>query len=169
MGWQLHAAAVKGDLKWAQRALAEGASVHEHDEIGWAPIHHAAAHGHPAMVEFLLDQGANINDRDGNEGYTPLIQAALSDHLDVVQVLMKRGADVHRRDKHGRSALMMAHHVGNNEMIEIFEDAGATLTEAEKESLAAEVSAGCFWGCALTAIALIGLAIWGVLKLFSVL
>lgn len=169
MSWQLHAAAVKGDLKWAQRALDEGASINEQDEIGWAPLHHAVAHGHPEMVAFLLDHGAGINDRDGNEGYTPLMQASLSGHVDVVKVLLKRGADVHRRDKQGRSALMAAHQIGASEIIELLEDAGASLTRDEEEVLAANVSTGCLLGCAAVVLGIVALIVWGILKLFSVL
>jgi ankyrin repeat protein len=45
--------------------------VHERDEIGATPLHHAAFEGNREIVELLLDKGAEINSIDGRFGATP--------------------------------------------------------------------------------------------------
>ncbi|WP_187143190.1 ankyrin repeat domain-containing protein [Terriglobus albidus] len=45
--------------------------VHQRDERGATVLHHAAFGGHRAIAEFLIQQGAEINTRDGEFGATP--------------------------------------------------------------------------------------------------
>jgi ankyrin repeat protein len=62
----------------------------------------ACTHGHPRIVQLLLDVGADPN-RYNPEGVhahsTPLHQAAWSDRLDVVRLLVERGARLDLRDR----------------------------------------------------------------------
>ena len=77
----------------------QGHPVNERDNAGWSPLHEACNHGHLAIVEHLLDHGANINDRGGDcEGATPLIDAAEGGNCDVMRLLLQRGANVYAKD-----------------------------------------------------------------------
>lgn len=70
------------------------------DFCGWLPLHEACNHGHVAVVEYLIEAGAWINDRGGERcgGVTPLIDAANCGHLDIVRLLINKGAQVMARD-----------------------------------------------------------------------
>jgi len=57
----------------------------------------ASIGGHPAIVQFLLDNGTSLAFRD-DEGQTPLAVASRYGHVEVVRILLDRGADVASRD-----------------------------------------------------------------------
>ncbi|MGA7998142.1 MAG: ankyrin repeat domain-containing protein [Bradyrhizobium sp.] len=56
-----------------------------------------------AVVSYLLDAGAHIDDRD-NRGRTALMIAAEGGHADVAGLLLARGADPSLKDKAGKRA-----------------------------------------------------------------
>jgi hypothetical protein len=64
----------------------------------FTPIYRAAERGREAIVAYLLDKGANVNDTDAI-GQTPLHTAAQHGHLEVVQLLIKRGARIDAKTK----------------------------------------------------------------------
>ena len=47
--------------------MSQGHPVNIRDNAGWLPIHEACIHGHKAVVELLIKNGAHINDRGGNQ------------------------------------------------------------------------------------------------------
>ena len=60
---------------------------------GWKPLHIAAWHGHKKAVEFLIEQGADINARcEGNR--MPLHYAIEAGSRETQQLLLERGAEI---------------------------------------------------------------------------
>lgn len=62
---QLHRACISGNLAMVRRLIEQGHPVNARDHAGWLPLHEAANHGFAEIVEVLLDNGANINDKGG--------------------------------------------------------------------------------------------------------
>jgi ankyrin repeat protein len=81
--------------------------------------------GDMAMVEQLLEQGADVNAKDEDD-VTPLMMAALMGNTDAVQTLLAKGADMTPSDKFGWTALKYAECAGQDEIVDILEQAGAT-------------------------------------------
>mmetsp|Transcript_30464 Transcript_30464/g.73067 ORF Transcript_30464/g.73067 Transcript_30464/m.73067 type:complete len:478 (+) Transcript_30464:134-1567(+) len=68
-----HKAAQGGDLQALQREVARKKEIiHAKDSNGWTPFHEAARGGHIDAAKFLLDQGADINQRTNTDGGTAL-------------------------------------------------------------------------------------------------
>ncbi len=73
----------------------------------------------PEAVNFLLDNGANINARDVY-GFSAIFWAAARGRLDVVKALLARGADIKTRDRKGNSVLKGASkgaHIGISKLL----------------------------------------------------
>ena len=67
------------------------------DHNGWRPIHEAARGGHANVLEYLLEEGARVNDRTNkNNGGSPLYWAKkdLKNNAKAIVVLEKYGGVV---------------------------------------------------------------------------
>lgn len=102
----LHYAAQRGDVPVAAALLRHGAQIEAITGRGRGCLHLAAQEGrekHIAVIELLLNHGANVN-RQTPWGSTPLQDAAYLGHVGVVQALLKHGACACIEDQDGRNA-----------------------------------------------------------------
>eukprot|EP00574_Skeletonema_japonicum_P002821 CAMPEP_0201715796 /NCGR_PEP_ID=MMETSP0593-20130828/1896_1 /ASSEMBLY_ACC=CAM_ASM_000672 /TAXON_ID=267983 /ORGANISM="Skeletonema japonicum, Strain CCMP2506" /LENGTH=492 /DNA_ID=CAMNT_0048205393 /DNA_START=56 /DNA_END=1534 /DNA_ORIENTATION=- len=70
--------------------------IHEHDYNGWLPIHEAARNGHAEIVEVLVENGVDINERtDFGEGQSVLAVAYdfFEEEHPFIQFLLTMGAE----------------------------------------------------------------------------
>lgn len=96
---EIHDAASKGDLVTVKTLLSENPDLaNAADEKGSAPLHSACYEGHPEVVEFLLEKGADIEALNGR-GFTPLQLAVYGGRRDVVELLLEKGADINAENK----------------------------------------------------------------------
>jgi ankyrin repeat protein len=77
-------------------------SAHIHGDVVSDALYAAARNGHSALVEFLLDRGANV-DAKGVFGGTALHWAAINGHESTVDLLVARGASLVIRDARFRA------------------------------------------------------------------
>jgi ankyrin repeat protein len=91
-----HTAAAKGDLfQLKQLAKGDPHTLLEQDRNGWRPIHEAARGGQADVVDYLIKNGAEVNDRTNDgRGATALWWAEnlFDDDHPVVQALRRHGA-----------------------------------------------------------------------------
>jgi hypothetical protein len=106
--------------------------VHFKDHFGKTPLHHAAEKGPPALVKFLIDNGANVNEKDEN-GQTPLYHATKSGKKEIVEILINSSADINIQDtSFGRTALFWPAWNGHKEIVQILITNGANVNVKEK-------------------------------------
>ncbi|MFN8388919.1 MAG: ankyrin repeat domain-containing protein [Bdellovibrionota bacterium] len=84
------------------------------------PLMRAAAVGHLEIVEELLNDGADVNER-GPRDSTALMFAAGGGHLEIARMLVERGADIDAREAGGWTALCHAKEDNDGEMVTLLE------------------------------------------------
>jgi len=129
-------AAVKEQKAYANNLLFEGASSGKLDQVKEAiklgaeinkinkkqpiynlPLNIATAKNHHNVVEFLLNNNANPNQKD-SLGFTALMIAAQG-KKDIVQLLLKHGANTELKDLGRRTALDIAQQFGHDDIVAI--------------------------------------------------
>jgi len=102
-------AAVFGHLEVARHLASRGADINavSTNGTGYTALTGAVASGHTAIVEWLLEHGANPNYRYA-AGYSPLLTAAANGHLEIVKLLLAHGADAGAITNDGKSGAALA-------------------------------------------------------------
>lgn len=90
-----------------QYLLRHKAAVNAYGLAGRSALHNAASAGHVAIVQTLLDAGADVLHRS-DEGLDAWLLAASAGHLAVLEALLEAGAHLDAVDDQGRDALMRA-------------------------------------------------------------
>lgn len=90
-----------------QAHIARRISLDIPDRSGYSALHYAAAMGHQAVVEALLQSGGAVGLR-APDGSTPLALAAGAGHRGVLSLLVSRGAVVNAVDNRGMTPLSLA-------------------------------------------------------------
>lgn len=93
-------------------------------------LHSAASTGDLKTVQLLLDRGADVSERAGDDS-TPLTLSATDGHYMIVRLLLDRGADITERGPHGYTALHLAAEVGHTDVVVLLLERGADTTTQE--------------------------------------
>jgi uncharacterized protein len=144
----LLAVARTGIVDAAQVLVKAGAKVDARENFGGqTPLMWASARRHPAMMEFLLSKGADINaastDRNyqrhvtaegrpkslDSGGLTPLLYATRENCMACVEVLLKNKVDIDKPDPDGVSPLLVAIMNANWDIAKRLIEAGADVNQ----------------------------------------
>jgi len=106
----------KGDLGACIQAIRDGADV-AFQSCGLSPLFYAAFYGHNMIIDYLVNCGANINEKNLT-GVTPLGKAVESGRaLATVQCLLKHAADPNIADSSGNTPLIKAVKNGSVDLV----------------------------------------------------
>jgi len=119
----LHAAAFEGSIPKV-RALLLTTNVNSRDRQGLTPLMYAARSGKLSMINFLLQNGAGVNNVDLTTR-SSLIYASRDGHVPVVALLLQNGARIDSRDAWGKTALMHAAERGHDQVVKLLVQKGA--------------------------------------------
>jgi ankyrin repeat protein len=100
--------------------------------LGVTSLLDACAEGNVEVVQSLLDEGANVNERNARHE-TALDVASTEGKLEVAKLLIKYGADVNCRDKQGWTPLLVASQYGHRDIVELLLNHGADVNVQQQD------------------------------------
>ncbi|HLI82554.1 MAG TPA: ankyrin repeat domain-containing protein [Bryobacteraceae bacterium] len=122
----LHWAVRANDLELADILLRAGARAAAANQLGATPMQLAAMNGNAAMLERLIQAGADPNAPLSPTGDTALMMAARTGKPDAVRVLLDRGANINAKETWGgTTALMWAASERHPEAVRLLVERGA--------------------------------------------
>ncbi|MFA5086381.1 MAG: ankyrin repeat domain-containing protein [Candidatus Paceibacterota bacterium] len=107
------------------KALIDGGADVNANSGGITPLIAASLFGRLNIVRELINNGADIDEKDSDHGQTALISASIFGQLDVVRELIKNGSNLESMDYSGHTALMWACEEGNIDVVKALIDGGA--------------------------------------------
>lgn len=121
----VHLAAIRGHADFVRQWIARGLPIDTLTTQGFAPLHFAAAGGHPEVVAVLL-QASVQPAAQARGGWTPLDLAVRAQALPVVRLLLAHGASPNAAlPPDGYTPLQRAVREGQVEMVQALLAAGA--------------------------------------------
>ncbi|XP_064418360.1 arf-GAP with coiled-coil, ANK repeat and PH domain-containing protein 2 [Latimeria chalumnae] len=135
-GLQLYQAAFERNLPEMAEALAHGADVNwvNNEESDATPLIRAVLGGSLVTCEFLLQNGAKVNNTD-KHGKGPLHHATVLGHTGQVCLFLKRGADQNAADAEGKTPISIAVDAANADIVTLLRLAKMNEEMRESEGL----------------------------------
>lgn len=145
----VHHTARTGSVEIFSLLMSNGAKISGENSFGWQPLHVAVAYGHFALVQRLLQEGANIEEKLGSssikkdqthkmveEGYwaearwpypgsRPLHLACEYGHYNIASHLISQGAKMEATCNEGWQPLHHATYIGSPALVGMLLDSGA--------------------------------------------
>ncbi|EJD75737.1 tankyrase-2 [Loa loa] len=130
-------AAKEGDVEKIRKIVIP-ATVNCRDVRGRlsTPLHLAAGYNNLEVVQFLLENGAEVNLKDKG-GLIPLHNASSFGHLEIAALLIEYGAEVNHPDKWGYTPLHEAAQKGRTQICSLLLNNGADVTLKNNEGVTA--------------------------------
>jgi len=95
-------------------------------EQDYSPLYWSACQGQTDIVNWLLDNGADVNECD-EQGRSCLLSATYAGHTDTVKALLQKGANVNQTRDDGRSPLIVATRENHVDIVKLLLDYGAQI------------------------------------------
>ena len=126
-------AAFYGKLNIVKLLRLKNASYELRDKSGMQAVHYAVDGGNADTLEWMLQDGADVNARDYSNGWTPLLRAAsVNSTKDIARVLIRYKARIDAMDKEDKTPLMIATINGNLQFVQVLIDHGADFSIKNK-------------------------------------
>lgn len=126
--YEIFDACRRGDLEAVKQLIgANPAVVHAVDMKGFTPLILAAYNEQAEIVDFLIQQGADVNTRDA-AGNTALMGVCFKGYKEIAKKLIDDGADVNVRNSNGAPALTFAATFGHLQIAEWLLQKGADIS-----------------------------------------
>lgn len=133
----IHRSVDRDDLAGVRSEVAAGVPLEATDYRDKTPLLLAAEQGRMQIVEYLVEQGADVNATTptGTGEITPLRYAISNDDWEMTRYLIRNGAEVNKANPQGWTPIMTAARLGNREIIELLLDAGAEISVRTEDGL----------------------------------
>jgi hypothetical protein len=135
------------------RLFAEaGLDVNTRDAAGTPMLSMAARHNRKELLEWLLEEGADIDVISVDRGYTPVMDAVWKSNTDIVRILVEKNANLNTISRDGQPVLVLAVGTGNTEICRMLAEGGADPKIKDSMGMSALEYAELFKNDSLTAL-----------------
>jgi len=132
----------RGDIQACIKAMRDGADV-AFQSCGLTPLFYASFYGHTMIIDYLVNSGANVNERNLS-GLTPLSKAVEVGVCEAVKSLLAHDANPNIADNAGNTPLIKASRMGRTDIVQVLIEKGRAQIDArnnEKNTALHEASA----------------------------
>lgn len=118
----------KNDLEICELFLKAGMDINERDSAGTPFLCSAARNGKLDMIQWLLENGADIDAVSHDRGYSAVMDAVWKSNLPIVELLVNKGANLNFISRDGQTALILATGSENFDICRVLVENGADPT-----------------------------------------
>jgi ankyrin repeat protein len=123
-----------GSIEMLKKRRIQWSKLYNHTDItGQGLLARAIGSTCYPMVEYLLDQGFDIEFKSKFAKTTPLIHAATTNSNKILKLLIDRGANIHATNIYGENALLLAATHGYIENTKLLLEKGASISVIGKD------------------------------------
>ncbi len=115
----------KNALDICELFLKAGIDVNDRDSAGTPFLCYAARNGKLDMVQWLLENGADIDAVSQDRGYSAVMDAVWKSNIPMVEMLVSKGANLNFVSRDGQTALILATGSENLQICRILVENGA--------------------------------------------
>ncbi len=98
-----------------------GADIFEFDDEGVSVFDIAITYNNIKMINYMLQQGVDVNKTNRRSGFTALMAAACYGRVEIAKILLENGADQNVRDSKGFSAVDFARKMNKKSVLELLD------------------------------------------------
>jgi len=107
------------DMDFLMLLIESGADKFDFDDEGVSIFDMAITYNNIEMVEYLIQEGIDINNTNRRSGFTPLMGAACYGRVEIAKILIDNNADQEATDSKGFSAIDFARKMNKKSVLEL--------------------------------------------------
>jgi ankyrin repeat protein len=104
-----------------QLLIKSNADIFDFDDEGVSIFDMAVTYNNREMVQYLIEQGRDVNKTDRRSGFSALMAAACYGRNEIVQLLLEAGADKNARDSKGFTAIDFARKMNKKTILKLLD------------------------------------------------
>ena len=108
------------DIDLLMLLIENGADIFDFDDEGVSIFDVAITYNNMKLVEYMIEQGIDINSTNRKSGFTPLMPAACYGRIEIAKKLLELGADLDVTDSKGFSAVDFARKMNKKSILKLF-------------------------------------------------
>ena len=109
----------KCDMDLVMLLVKSGADIHDFDEEGVSIFEMAITYGNIAMVEYMIEQGIDVNVTQRRSRFSPLMAATCYGRVEIAKLLIEQGAKKDATYSKGISVIDFARKMNKKSILEL--------------------------------------------------
>lgn len=134
-------AAMNDNLELVKLLIDNGAKVNYVGSTGYSVLNSLASNSNVteetlSIIQMLINNGANINEKEPIEGFTPLLHAIENNNIDIIKLLIDNDVDVNITDNFGTTPLLLAANKKNGVIVDMLLETDRVILDESTKDLA---------------------------------